>query len=233
MIKNNIVRKFFISASLLLFTASSHAAFVLNSTRYVFDEKRDNISVQVDNQSTQEYGGQIWIENQDQNDKNVYFVPSPTFFKVADQHKQILRILKINDALPKDKESLFWINIQEIPKAPKEGMNALSIALHTQVKMFYRPDALKEKREDAEQNIKMINSDGNTILWNDTPYYFAIISVKQNGTPVKMSGDIKDKLSVFAPGDKVSLGQLITGTSLSIVAFDDYGVDKEYKLNKS
>ncbi|WP_426346459.1 fimbrial chaperone [Cronobacter universalis] len=233
MIKNNTVRKFFISASLLLFTASSHAAFVLNSTRYVFDEKRENISVQVDNQSTQEYGGQIWIENQDQNDKNVYFVPSPTFFKVADQHKQILRILKINDALPKDKESLFWINIQEIPKAPKEGMNALSIALHTQVKMFYRPDALKEKREGAEQNIKMISSDGNTILWNDTPYYFAIISVKQNGTPVKMSGDIKDKLSVFAPGDKVSLGQLITGTSLSIVAFDDYGVDKEYKLNKS
>ncbi|ALB56063.1 Chaperone protein fanE precursor [Cronobacter universalis NCTC 9529] len=233
MIKNNTVRKFFISASLLLFTASSHAAFVLNSTRYVFDEIRENISVQVDNQSTQEYGGQIWIENQDQNDKNVYFVPSPTFFKVADQHKQILRILKINDALPKDKESLFWINIQEIPKAPKEGMNALSIALHTQVKMFYRPDALKEKREGAEQNIKMISSDGNTILWNDTPYYFAIISVKQNGTPVKMSGDIKDKLSVFAPGDKVSLGQLITGTSLSIVAFDDYGVDKEYKLNKS
>lgn len=233
MAKNNTLRTFFFSASLFLFAASSHAAFVLNSTRYVFDEKRENISVQVDNQSTQEYGGQIWIENQDQNDKNVYFVPSPTFFKVADQHKQVLRILKINDALPKDKESLFWINIQEIPKAPKEGTNALSIALHTQVKMFYRPDALKEKRENAEQQIKMINSDGNTVLWNDTPYYFAIISVKQNGTPVKVSDDIKDKLSVFAPGEKVSLGKSITSSNLSIVAFDDYGVDKEYKLNKS
>ena len=233
MAKNNTLKKVFFSASLFLFAASSHAAFVLNSTRYVFDGKRENISVQVDNQSTQEYGGQIWIENQDQNDKNVYFVPSPTFFKVADQHKQVLRILKINDALPKDKESLFWINIQEIPKAPKEGMNALSIALHTQVKMFYRPDALKEKRENAEQQIKMINSDGNTVLWNDTPYYFAIISVKQNGAPIKVSNDIKEKLSVFAPGEKVSLGKSITSSSLSIVAFDDYGVDKEYKLNKS
>lgn len=152
---------------------------------------------------------------------------------MADQHKQVLRILKINDALPKDKESLFWINIQEIPKAPKEGTNALSIALHTQVKMFYRPDALKEKRENAEQQIKMINSDGNTVLWNDTPYYFAIISVKQNGAPIKVSNDIKEKLSVFAPGEKVSLGKSITSSSLSIVAFDDYGVDKEYKLNKS
>ena len=233
MAKNNTLKKFFFSTSLFLFTATSHAAFVLNSTRYVFDEKRENISVQVDNQSTQEYGGQIWIENQDQNDKNVYFVPSPTFFKVADQHKQILRILKINDALPKDKESLFWINVQEIPKAPKEGTNALSIALHTQVKMFYRPDALKAKRENAEQQIKMISSEGNTVLWNDTPYYFAIISIKQNGTPVKVSNDIKEKLSVFAPGEKILLDKSITGSSLSIVAFDDYGVDKEYKLNRS
>ncbi len=233
MTKKNTLQKLFTFASLCLFTASSHAAFVLNSTRYVFDEKRENISVQVDNQSTQEYGGQIWIENQDKNDKNVYFVPSPTFFKVAEQHKQILRILKINDALPKDKESLFWINIQEIPKAPKDSTNTLSIALHTQVKMFYRPDALKEKRENAEQNIKAISSEGNTVLWNDTPYYFAIISVKQNGTAIKVSEDIKDKLSVFAPGEKVSLGKSVTSNSLSIVAFDDYGVDKEYKLNKS
>nr|WP_227008614.1 MULTISPECIES: fimbrial chaperone [unclassified Enterobacter cloacae complex] len=227
------MRNIFISASLLLFTASGHAAFVLNSTRYVFNEKRENISVQVDNQSSQEYGGQIWIENQDQNDKNVYFVPSPTFFKVADQHKQILRILKINDALPKDKESLFWVNIQEIPKAPKGGMNALSIALHTQVKMFYRPDILKDKRENAEQNVKMISSEGNTVLWNDTPYYFAIISVKQNGKPIKLSEEIKDKLSVFSPGGKVSLGKSVTNDNISIIAFDDYGVDKEYKLNKS
>ncbi|MBE4812115.1 MULTISPECIES: fimbrial chaperone [unclassified Enterobacter cloacae complex] len=233
MVKNNTLRNIFISASLLLFTASGHAAFVLNSTRYVFNEKRENISVQVDNQSSQEYGGQIWIENQDQNDKNVYFVPSPTFFKVADQHKQILRILKINDALPKDKESLFWVNIQEIPKAPKGGMNALSIALHTQVKMFYRPDILKDKRENAEQNVKMISSEGNTVLWNDTPYYFAIISVKQNGKPIKLSEEIKDKLSVFSPGGKVSLGKSVTNDNISIIAFDDYGVDKEYKLNKS
>ncbi|MEJ1511694.1 fimbrial chaperone protein, partial [Escherichia coli] len=66
-----------------------------------------------------------------------------------------------------------------------------------------------------------------------TPYYFAIISVKQNGTAIKVSEDIKDKLSVFAPGEKVSLGKSVTSNSLSIVAFDDYGVDKEYKLNKS
>lgn len=231
MAKNNTLRKFFISASLLLFTASSHAAFVLNSTRYVFDEKRENISVQVDNQSTQEYGGQIWIENQDQDDKNVYFVPSPTFFKVADQHKQILRILKINDALPKDKESLFWINVQEIPKAPKDGTNALSIALHTQVKMIYRPDILKDKRENAEKNIKLINDESSTVLFNDSPYYFAVINVKQNGKTVNLEDDVKNKIAVFSPFEKISLNKKLTG-NISFVAFDDYGVDREYNISQ-
>lgn len=218
-------------ASLLLFTTSSHAAFVLNSTRYIFDEKKENISLQVDNESPQEYGGQIWIENQEQSDKNVYFAPSPTFFKVTGQHKQVLRILKINDTLPKDKESLFWINVQEIPKAPKDGANALSIALHTQVKMIYRPDILKGKRENAEKNIKLINDESGTVLFNDSPYYFAVINVKQNGKPVNLNEDIKNKISVFPPFGKISLNKKLTG-NISFVAFDDYGVDREYNISQ-
>ncbi|HDL7751856.1 TPA: fimbrial chaperone [Yersinia enterocolitica] len=221
----------FVLASLFLFTTSSHAAFVLNSTRYIFDEKKENISLQVDNESPQEYGGQIWIENQEQSDKNVYFAPSPTFFKVAGQHKQVLRILKINDTLPKDKESLFWINVQEIPKAPKDGANALSIALHTQVKMIYRPDILKGKRENAEKNIKLINDESGTVLFNDSPYYFAVINVKQNGKPVNLNEDIKNKISVFPPFGKISLNKKLTG-NISFVAFDDYGVDREYNISQ-
>ena len=63
----------------------------------------------------EEYGGQIWIDNANTGDQNVYFAPSPTFFKVSGGHKQILRVLKINDSLPKDKESLFWVNVQGNP----------------------------------------------------------------------------------------------------------------------
>nr|WP_320337859.1 fimbrial chaperone [Citrobacter braakii] len=216
--------------ALMLASFNSHAAFVLNSTRYIFIGDKDNISVQVNNESTQEYGGQIWIENEQKNDQNVYFAPSPTFFKVAGGHKQILRVLKINDSLPKDKESLFWVNVQEIPKAPKDGTNSLAIALHTQVKMIYRPTALKEGREGAEKNIKLINDGNNTLLFNDSPYYFAVINVRQNGHDVKLTGDVKDKISVFAPFEKISLGTKLSGNGISVITFDDYGADREYKL---
>lgn len=141
-----------------------------------------------------------------------------------------MRVLKINDSLPKDKESLFWVNVQEIPKAPKEGTNSLAIALHTQVKMIYRPESLKEGREDAEKNIKIIHEGGNTILYNNSPYYFAVINVKQNGHDVKLSEETKNKIAAFAPFEKVSLGSKLSGKDISIVSFDDYGVDREYKL---
>lgn len=110
---NNVMKKINLMPvlALLLISFNSHAAFVLNSTRYIFAGDKDNISVQVNNESSQEYGGQIWIDNANARDQNVYFAPSPTFFKVSGGHKQILRVLKINDSLPKDKESLFWVNI--------------------------------------------------------------------------------------------------------------------------
>ena len=131
---------------------------------------------------------------------------------------------------PKIKNHCFGSTSREIPKAPKEGKNSLAIALHTQVKMIYRPESLKDGREGAEKNIKLINEGNNTVLFNNSPYYFAVINVKQNGRDVKLSEDVKNKIAAFAPFEKVSLGSKLSGKDISIIAFDDYGVDREYKL---
>ncbi len=57
-----------------------------------------------------------------------------------------------------------------------------------------------------------------------------MINVKQNGRDVKLSEDVKNKIAAFAPFEKVSLGSKLSGKDISIIAFDDYGVDREYKL---
>ena len=62
------------------------------------------------------------------------------------------------------------------------------------------------------------------------PYYFAVINVKQNGHDVKLKEETKNKIAAFAPFEKVSLGSKLSGKDISIVSFDDYGVDREYKL---
>ena len=45
-------------------------------------------------------------------------VPQPPFFKVGAKQKQIIRIMKTDSSLPTDRESLFWLNVQEVPPKP-------------------------------------------------------------------------------------------------------------------
>ena len=78
----------------LVMSSQAMAAFVLNGTRFIYDEGKKNISFEVTNQSTETYGGQVWIDNTNQDNAQVYMVPAPPFFKVAPKEKQIVRIMK-------------------------------------------------------------------------------------------------------------------------------------------
>ncbi|WP_305464154.1 fimbrial chaperone [Photobacterium leiognathi] len=153
----------------------SFAAFILNGTRYIYNENDKNISITINNESKETYGGQVWVDNINKSDNSVSFIAIPSFFKVNGNDNQIIRIMKTSEALPKDKESIFWLNVQEIPpKSKDKKSNTIVVAINTKVKLIYRPDNLSIKRLNAEKRIKLINENGNYYLENPTPYYFAI-----------------------------------------------------------
>lgn len=223
---NNKVTKGITLAFGMIMCSQAMAAFTLNGTRFIYDEGRKNISLEVSNGADNTYGGQIWVDNTSQPSSEVYFAPAPSFFKVAGKEKQIVRLLNINPNLPADRESLFWLNVQEIPPAPEEGKNVLALALNTQVKLFFRPKALKEGRDKAEQKLKI----NGTKLKNPTPYFFAITSVSVNGKKLKVSSSLDKQLSQMSPFSEIETGQTLTG-SIVVEAIDDYGARREYKLN--
>lgn len=216
--------------SLCLCSSFANAAFTLDSTRYIYDEGQQSVSVTIKNESEHKYGGQVWIDNTNNNDEQVFFSPSPMVFKLDQKQSQIVRVVNINSDLPKDKETLFWLNVQEIPPASKGEGSSLSLAINSRVKLIYRPTSLKNNREDAEKNIKLINSGSEACLENTTPYYFAISEVKVNGKAIVLNSDAKDKLGKFAPFSKVCLGKINTGENISITAFNDYGVATNYNI---
>ncbi|GKX64277.1 fimbrial chaperone [Pragia fontium] len=210
-------------SSLVSFNASS--AFTLNGTRFIYDEGRKNISIEIANSSEKTYGGQVWVDNLNDLD-NVFFVPAPNLFKVSGGEKQIIRLLYVNDILPKDKESLFWLNVQEIPPvASADESNVLAVALNTQVKLIYRPKALAAAREDAEKNLKLRGS----VLKNPTPYYFAITQIALNGNPVKLDKKTEQDISLLAPFSEVTLPRALSG-KVSIEAIDDYGARRTFDI---
>nr|WP_276591080.1 fimbrial chaperone [Escherichia coli] len=209
------------------------AAFTLSGTRFIYEEGKRNISVDVTNASDNTYGGQVWIDNESQA-SGVYMVPTPPFFKLAPKQKQIVRIARTDSGtpLPADRESLFWLNVQEIPPKPEKSDEAvLSIALATRVKLIYRPKSLVQERKNAEKKVEVLQKDGSSYLKNPTPYYFAITKVKVNGQDIRLSKEEDMAVSMLAPFSEQKVKGIPAGAkSVSIEAINDWGGAETYTL---
>lgn len=214
----------------LTMSSQSMAAFVLNSSRYIYEEGKKNISFEVSNQSDQTYGGQVWIDNTGTS-TDVFFVPAPPIFKIAGKEKQIVRIMKVNDALPADRETLFWLNVQEIPPKPvtADGGNTIALAMNTRVKILYRPKSLIKGRENAEKKLQFLSKNGVTWLKNTTPYYLAVTNVISNKKVVTLPEGVMSKLAKLAPFSEVSLGRNVNG-NMSVEAINDWGGVERYAI---
>lgn len=207
----------------------AQAAFTLNGTRFIYDEGKKNISFEITNNSQDTYGGQVWIDNVSQQSSDVFIVPSPPFFKVNGGNKQIMRLMIVNDSLPKDRESLFMLNVQEVPPKPKnaEG-NVIAIAMNTRLKAIYRPKALAEGRNEAEKRLTLVKRDGSIWIKNPTPYYFAVTRVKHGGSKLKLNDKAEQSLTQLAPFSEVDTRMNSLSGEVSVDAINDWGGTVNY-----
>lgn len=228
---SNIVKCFFVGVISFICVGPVFAAFTISGTRFIYEEGKKNISFEVSSSADEAYGGQVWVDNVSQNN-GVYMIPAPPFFKIAPKEKQIVRIMNLDGKLlPKDRESLFWLNVQEIPPKPKTDGNVLAVAVNTKVKLFFRPKNLIMGRKDAEKKIQIVHRGNSTFLKNPTPYYFAITKVKANGRDVPLSSDEDRRLSMFSPFEEVAVSKFPVGAKeVTVVSINDWGGAENYKL---
>lgn len=216
----------------LLMSSMSHAAFMLDGTRYIFPSDKNSISVRISNESDLTFGGQAWVEDPaGRNNADAHFVITPNFFKVKGHDAQVIRMMKVNsEILPTARESLFVLNVQEIPPAPAAGSNALSLAVDSRVKLIYRPVSLQMGRDKAESQVKISAKDGKVTVNNPTAYYFAISDIRYNHHFLKLSADDQKKISILAPFSEVSISSALSEGNgyFSFDAIDDYGAVNHY-----
>lgn len=96
---------------------------------------------------------------------------------------QTLRISYTGDALPLDKESVFWLNVLEVPakSQAKSEENRLQMAFRSRIKLFYRPAGLEGNANEAPKAITW-STQGNRIqATNPTPYYVSLVNISVNG----------------------------------------------------
>lgn len=178
---NAVMKKTLMTVVCLSAISASQAAISLDRTRAIFngDEKSMTLSIANDNKQLP-YLAQAWLENDKQEKITTGpVVVTPPVQRLEPGAKSMVRLSTTPDinTLPKDRESLFYFNLREIP--PKsEKANVLQIALQTKIKLFYRPEAIKARPNAVWQDQLVLNkTSGGYRIDNPTPYYVTVIGI--------------------------------------------------------
>jgi P pilus assembly chaperone PapD len=175
------VVKLFVILAQVIYPGYAVAAIGLDRTRVIFNGDQRSISIVLSNENAElPYLAQGWIEDENGNKIADSLTVLPPVQRIEPRSKSQVKIQSLNslDKLPKDRESLFYFNLREIPPKPKKA-NTLQLALQTKIKLFYRPESVIVKRnsKDADQKIFLKKSDSGFEIINPTPYYISIVGI--------------------------------------------------------
>jgi len=161
--------------------SSAQAAIALDRTRAIISGDEKSISLNVSNENKQlPYLAQGWIENEKGEKIASPFTILPPLQRIEAGAKSQVKIQVLPDVanLPKDRESVFYFNLREIP--PKSDKpNTLQIALQTRIKLFYRPSAIVPTREQMDnpwqEKITLTKEGDQYKVNNPTPYNVILV----------------------------------------------------------
>jgi P pilus assembly chaperone PapD len=138
---------------------SSDAGILAERTRVIYPENKREVSLMLNNTNPYAVMTQIWIDQGlgDPDKTQAPFMVLAPIFKLQPQESKGIRVIMTpNHNLPKDKESLFWVNLYEIPSVQAKSMdkNYVNMSMNTQIKLIYRPQHIVAL--DVEQLYKQL-----------------------------------------------------------------------------
>ncbi len=183
-----------------LFVLPGQASVVISGTRVVYPGNEKEVTVKLTNSGTLPVLVQSWVDTGDVKAKpekiQVPFILTPPINRINPSKSQTLRLsYTATPALPEDRESVYWLNVLEIPPVTKEAApNRLQVAFRTRIKLFYRPGALtdKEKANEAGKQLRWSVSGGELRASNASPYFVSLVSVtvKQGSRNTTAEGEM-------------------------------------------
>lgn len=223
-----------ISTSLI--AQSAYSAIALDRTRVIYNEGEKSVSITLSNENKNSpYLAQAWIENEKDEKVNSPFIVTPPVHRIEADAKSQIKVQSVPaiSQLPKDRESVFYLNVREIPPR-SDKPNVLQIALQTKIKLFYRPSGIMQKdRMDLipqENDIKISKQGNNFIVKNPSPFFMSITKLKKSNSEVDKFEPI-----MVPPLGEMSLGNSAgdIGTSPTLVYLNDFGGTVDLKFTCS
>lgn len=214
----------------LLVSHQAVAGISLSSTRLIFDGQHKEASLTVRN-SGEDVLIQSWVDS-DNEAAAVPFAVTPPLARISGQEQQLLRVIYEGTGMPTDKESVVWLNVQEIPQASKTR-NTLQLAVRQRIKLFFRPAGLNGKAYKAPTELlwQLQNRAGHTSLSVKNPglYHVSMSDITlKSGSATELAADS----TMIAPGQQKEFPLKHFGSSSSVkltfASINDFGAQDAY-----
>ena len=223
--------------ALALAVSAAHASVVIGGTRVVFPAQDGEVTVRLTNQGNGPALIEAWIDRGNPqstpDNADAPFLITPPLFRMEAHRDQSLRIIATQAPLPSDRESLFWLNVLEVPPKPTgpqlAGKNLLQFAIRSRLKLFYRPAHLSGDPLKAPNQVTWtVMADGQgyaLVAHNPTPYYitFTALSLDVGGKHYAAATGMVDPLGTLRLAIKSLAQAPATGTPVSYETINDYG----------
>ncbi len=155
------------------------------TSRVVFPAGVTEQSLQLVNVNMYPVLVQAWVDDGDINavpqQSTAPIIALPPIFRMGPSDRTSLRLINSGKALPTDRESLFWLNLHEIPptksELPADGQT-VTVTMRTQIKVFVRPEKLSIPVSQLPERLAFsIRKESGTLrltIENPTPYFATI-----------------------------------------------------------
>lgn len=192
----------------IIFPPTAFSAIQILGTRVILNAQEKEQSFVIKNTGESPSLLQLWLSEKDNDgmeiSDNIPLVITPPVARVNVKRKKVFRIFPTGDALkalPQDRESIFWLNVLDVPAVGEEiePQNKINIAFRTRIKVFYRPATMKGTLLDSAEKLlwtEKTSSKGRAYsVTNNSPFNITIANLDL------MSGE---KVAVSLPGKMVA-----------------------------
>lgn len=183
---------------LVALVADASASLSVIGTRFIYPAGVSALTIRVGNVGTRPALVQAWLdrgdETADPSAVTVPFILSPPLLRMDPQETQALQLRHTGEPLPDDRESLFWVNLLEVPGREDGSGNLLLVSYRLRMKLLFRPQGLAgDPRAAARQVVWRLRPavrPGQRALLeadNRSPYHVSLVRLELGEGDLAMS----------------------------------------------
>lgn len=171
---------------------AANAEIIVHGTRVIYPSDAREVTLQVSNNGNKPALVQAWIDEGDAkstpDQSQAPFMITPPISRVDGNKGQTLRIsaLPKTAALSKTQETIYWLNILDIPPKPTAKTenqvpdNFIQLAIRSRIKLFYRPSDLKDNVAEAPTKLQWSVQGSQLNVKNPTPFHITLTTINQD-----------------------------------------------------